>query len=146
MKKLISSLLALITIGYLPINTIYANEESDINNEIIETIGLIEDASVYCSTGTKKIHLKLDTIASGTMQTVGFKNIIIERSSNGSSWEEESRINQVTITNANRYYIYDYVVWVNGGYYYRATLDHYAENYSGTEEYFGNTSNYVWVS
>lgn len=146
MKKLITSLLVFITMCSLPTNYIYANEDPDIKNEIIETLGLIESGSVGCSTGTKKIHLQLDTIASGTMQTVGFKNIIIERSSNGSNWVEESRINQITATNSNRYYIYDYVVWVNGGYYYRATLDHYAENYSGTEEYYGNTSNYVWVS
>lgn len=148
MKKLLAILCA--TFQLLSFPCITANAENDyteenvISDEIAYSLGLIEYCSLSCSVGTKKVHIKCETDCSRTVSEVGFKNIIIQRSSDRVNWTEEKRINSLTTYNNSYYYLSDYTVWVNGGYYYRVKLDHYA--YDGSSEYQPNTSNSVWIS
>ena len=147
MKKLFSILISITIIPFISSfdgYTVYEDDEI-IENEIIESMGLINDYSLSCEVGTKLIHIKMGTYGSGTMSEIGFKNILIERSDNGSYWSTEKTISSVTITNASSYYISDYTASVLGGHYYRVTLDHYAR--IGTDiETFNTTSNYIWIA
>ncbi len=150
MKKIIA--IFCIALQILPFSCIMASAESEydyqeeniISDENAYSLGVIDVGRVECSVGTKKIHIKCSTYCTYSVSEVGFKNIIIQRSSDRVNWTEEKRINSLTTYNNSYYYLSDYVVWVNGGYYYQVKLDHYA--YNGTSEYQSNTSNSVWIS
>lgn len=145
-KKTIAFLLACSCMCFFPIQ---ANAEEGLdystldNDEIIQSIGLIENYFLSCSTGTKKIHIKMKTIGSWQMDEIGFKNIQIQRYT-GSGWYTEKTISSLTTTNAFTYYISDYTTSVLGGYYYRVSLDHYAKNGSTTES-CNNFCGSVWI-
>ena len=145
--KVICSLLTAFVMLSSPVNTIaYADvENTDINNEIVESIGLISDEYLYISVGTKKIHINMKTESDYFTSEIGFKNIYIERSSDGYNWETEKTISSETTTGSSDYGFNDYIVTVNGNHYYRVNLDHYARSGS-TEEYDNNISNVIWVS
>lgn len=130
-----------------PVNAIAYDdvENADVNNEIIESIGLISGEYLYISVGTKKIHINMKTESDYFTSEIGFKNICIERSSDGYNWETEKTIWSETTTGSSSYSFSDYIVTVNGNHYYRVNLDHYARSGS-TEEYDNNISNVIWVS
>ena len=145
MKKRFFALF-LMTIMCLSPTNVYAENDNELpGNDIIETVGLIQYHNVTCTVGTKKVHLKLEIQADYTMDDIGFKNITIQRSSNTYNWTNEDYANDQLIDNDDGYVIYDLPVWVNGGYYYRAYVEHYAKSYGGSEETIGDYSNYVWV-
>jgi hypothetical protein len=84
------------------------------------------------------------------MAEIGFKNIKIQRSSNGTSgWTDEDTRYPDIITNANYHEKNNESVPVVGGYYYRVVLDHYAKEtgwwFPGSQSITGY-SNVVWVS
>lgn len=145
--KAICSLLTAFIMLSSPVNAIAYDEaeNADINNDIIESIGLINDEYLYISVGTKKIHINMETEGRNYMSEIGFKNIYIERSSDGYNWETEKIIWSETTTSSLSYGFYDYIVTVNGNHYYRVNLDHFARSGS-TEEYDNNISNVIWVS
>ena len=145
--KAICSLLTAFIMLSSPVNAIAYDEaeNADINNDIIESIGLINDEYLYISVGTKKIHINMETEGRNYMSEIGFKNIYIERSSDGYNWETEKIIWSETTTSSLSYCFYDYIVTVNGNHYYRVNLDHYARSGS-IEEYDNNISNVIWVS
>lgn len=147
-KKIISVLLALSCLCIFPVQ---ANaEEEGIDNsaveseEIIESLGLIFDGDVSCSTGTKQIHIKMRTYGAYTMDEIGFTDIQIQRYTT-SGWYTEKSISSVTTTNAASYALNDYTTSVLGGYSYRVVLNHYARDGSLYEKE-GDTSNSVWIS
>lgn len=149
MKKRFFAIFLMSIMCLSPTNAFAAEEYSsdeDTLNRSISTLGLIDDYLNECTVGTKKVHLKLETVGSETMDTIGFKNIVIQRSSNRTSWTNERYVSDQLINGSYIYTIYDLPVWVNGGYYYRAYVEHYAESYGGLEEYIGDYSNYVWIS
>lgn len=146
-KKTISVILALMCVCISPIyanateeGLDYSSEEVD---EIIESIGLIDSYYVSCSTGTKKIHINMDTFGAYTLDEIGFKDIQIQRYT-GSGWHTEKTISSLVTTNASSYHIGDYTASVLGGYYYRVYLNHYGKDGSTTER-VGNNSNSVWI-
>ena len=145
--KTICSLFTAFIMLSSPLNAIaYDDAESaDTNNEIIESVGLISGENLYISVGTKKIHINMHTVGKYSMSEIGFKNIYIERSSDGYNWETEKTISSETTTGSSDYGFYDYIVTVNGNHYYRVNLDHYARSGS-IEEYDNNISNVIWVS
>lgn len=147
-KKMFISGVMAIMISLSPANVFaaedYPSDETAFNRSI-STLGLIDDYLNECTVGTKKVHLKLETVGSETMDTIGFKNIVIQRSSNRTSWTNERYVSDQLINGSYIYTIYDLPVWVNGGYYYRAYVEHYAKSYGGSEETIGDYSNYVWV-
>ena len=147
-KKCISVILALLCIGLIPIQANAEELDTILNEseieEVVNSIGLINSGSVECSVGTKKIHIKMETIGSSLNNENGFKEIQIQRYSGG-DWHTEKTIASVITTNAYTYYISDYTASVLGGYYYRVVLNHYAKKGSTTER-VGNTSNSVWIA
>lgn len=147
-KKIISVILAFACLCVLPVQASAEEEVLDYSpvmpEEIVESVGLINNYSLYCWTGTKKIHIKMETIGEYTMDEIGFTDIQIQRYTT-SGWYTEKSISSVTITNAPSYYLSDYTTSVLGGYYYRVVLNHYAKDGSTTER-VGDTSNSVWIS
>lgn len=148
LKKIMSVLFALTCLCAFPVQ---ANADEEVLNdstpdleEIIESLGLIYGGSVSCSTGTKQIHIKMETDGAYLMDEIGFTDIQIQRYTS-SGWYTEKSISSVTIANDYSYYLSDYTVSVLGGYSYRVVLNHYARDGSLTERQ-GNTSNSVWVS
>ena len=147
-KKIISVLLALSCLCVIPIQANAEEEGLDYSvvepDEIIESVGLINSYSLYCWTGTKKIHIKMETIGEYLMDEIGFTDIQIQRYTS-SGWYTEKSISSVTITNDYSCYLSDYTTSVLGGYSYRVVLNHYARDGSTTER-AGNTSNSVWIA
>lgn len=84
--------------------------------------------------------------SSSSMASIGFTDISIQRSYNGTSWTEEKTINDILINNSSNCTLSGYPVDVLGGYYYRVCVNHYADNGSGTTQTISNTSNSVWIS
>ena len=145
-KKLIAVILAFSCVVFFPMQSNAAEENLDYEatDEIITSIGLISYGTVSCSTGTKLIHIKMDTVGTESLNEVGFKEIQIQRYGS-SGWYTEKTISSVITTNAYSYYLSDYTASVLGGYYYRVVLNHYAKKGSTTER-VGNTSNSVWIA
>lgn len=128
---------------------IEAKDNSFSESDIITSVGLIQSYSLSISAGSKKIYISSMTRATALMAKVGFKNIYIQRSTNGvSGWTNEKTLsddladyNIIHTKNAEQRS-------VNGGYYYRVVMDHYAKEagylHPGTES-ITNYSNVVWV-
>ena len=146
LKIILSATLSLLCICSFPIDVKAEEMYNDevLNDEIIDSVGLISEGSLYCSVGTKKIHVKMETIGEYTMDEIGFTDIQIQRYTS-SGWYTEKSISSVITTNASSYYLSDYSTSVLGGYYYRVVLNHYAKDGSTTER-VGDTSNSVWIS
>ena len=101
--KAICSIITAFVILSSPVNAVaYDNaENSEIDNEIIESVGLIRTENLSCSVGTKKIHINMQTTGKYSMSEIGFKNICIERSSDGYNWETEKTIWSLTTTSSS---------------------------------------------
>jgi hypothetical protein len=119
-------------------------------NETEVNRGLITSMSLSITSTTKAVKIYAETIGKATMAEIGFKNIKIQHSSNGTSgWTDEVPCSDDTIQNAYRHSKNGEKVNVTGGYYYRVVLDHYAKEtgwFFPSSESIGNTSNVVWVS
>jgi len=148
LKKIISVLLTLTCLCAFPVHANAEEEYLDYSTveseEMIMSLGLINSYSLSCWTGTKKIHIKMETYGEYTMDEIGFTDIQIQRYTT-SGWYTEKSISSVTTTNAASYYLSDYTTSVLGGYSYRVVLNHYARDGSLYEKE-GNTSNSVWIS
>ena len=90
----------------------------------VEATGLIMTFSLSISSGTKQVKITGITLGTETMAKIGFKNIEIQRSSNGSSgWTKELDLDDDVDTNSLRHRKDDESHTVAGGYYYRVKLD-----------------------
>lgn len=117
--------------------------------EEIEAEGLIFSYSLSISSGWKTVYITASTEGSEIMGEIGFTNIIVQYSTDHVNWSQEKTVSNQVITDAQRHDLIDFGVPVNGGYYYRVTLKHYAKEdtwwFPDTQTING-TSNYVWVS
>lgn len=114
--------------------------------ENVNYVGLIKSKSSSISAGLNKITLNCQTICNGVMAQVGFKEMYIQRSSNGTSgWYFFKFIGEDVVTNRRSYSISGAEHTVVGGYYCRVYMKHYAKNSAGTTEYSESYSNVVWV-
>lgn len=108
--------------------------------------GLIQkgDLSIYLE-ANRTIRIVTKTTCTDFMDKVGFKDITLQRS-DGSSWTNVSVWS--TYRENDQTYLYDHRVTVEGGYYYRVTLKHYAEKgwwiFADTQEMYNETSA-LWV-
>ncbi|MDE7365603.1 MAG: hypothetical protein K2N27_12140 [Ruminococcus sp.] len=91
-----------------------------------ESESLIEKCSINCysSDGTLKIIAK--TRASGSMDKIGFNNIIIQKSYDSQNWTDEKNLGNF-IENNKIYCTLSTSSDIAGGYYYRVICTHYAE-------------------
>ena len=131
-----------------PINTkAYENDSPYTDDNTVDrTVGLIAKYSLSVSKSGGNLTISGQTKSNSIMASIGFINISIQRSSNGSSWTEEKTITNKLKSNSTSHTLSDYSVTVVGGYYYRVVCDHYADNGSGTTQRVSQTSNSVWIS
>ena len=147
-KKLFAIIctLSLITSSIAALTTFAAEQEE--NEEKYSEF--ITSYSLSIASGSKKVYLTAETFANDYMAKIGFTNIVVQHSVNGTSgWSDEvPRDNDLA---ANSYYHFKTYepITVSGGYYYRVVLDHYAKEtgwfFPGSQS-LSNYSNVVWVS
>ena len=154
--KRISELLACSLIFLIPIqsNASAADEIMVSNVNVEETVdvvrakGLITTGTLSCSSGNKTVYITAATRGSEVMSKIGFKNIEIQRSSDKVNWTTEKTVPNQLAEDTDYNSLSKYSVTVNGGYYYRVVLDHYAKEdtwWFPDEQSVSNTSNSVWV-
>lgn len=119
--------------------------EIGIKFEQDRTEGLISNRFLSISKSGNNILITAYTYSNAIMSWIGIQNISIERSSDNVHWTEESNLGSMYTFNSSSYTITNYNVIVNGGYYYRVSLKHYADNGYGTTQTVDNTSNTVWI-
>lgn len=113
------------------------------------TEGLILDHSLSCTRGTKTIYITAKTTGFEEMAEIGCVNILIQRSSNLTNWVTEKTISDKIATNANYHLLDNYPVTVQGGYYYRVQLTHYAKEdalFFPDEQAVVSFSSSIWIS
>lgn len=109
---------------------------------------IITNHSLSCSAAKKAVKITAKTSASSSMAKIGFKDIVIQKSTDNVHWSNsEEDVDDMLKSSASVYYLSDYSVSVNGGYYYRVKLTHYAKEsgFFGGSQSVENTSNSVWV-
>ncbi len=109
---------------------------------------LITTHTLSCSGSIKAVKITSKTYASSTMAKIGFKDIVIQRSSDEVNWSDEVDVGDMLKSSASTYSLANYSVPVEGGYYYRVSLTHYAKERGlfGKSQSVENVSNSVWVS
>lgn len=88
--------------------------------------GLIEKCSVNCTGEDGLIKITAKTQASGTMDNIGFTDIIIQKSTDQVNWSNEKNIGDF-LESGKKYYTLNHSEDVTGGFYYRIVCTHYAE-------------------
>lgn len=114
----------------------------------VKTVGLIILHSLSVKCVNHELSITAVTCSSEEMKKIGFKNIVIQQSSNGSTWNNYTTLNDMLV-NASEHKLDGYTVDVPTGYYYRVTCDHYAKEkgiFFPDEESISNTSNSVYIS
>ena len=111
------------------------------------TVGLISRYSLKASNSGGKLCLNGYTVSNATMQSIGYKNIVIEYSTDNSHWYVENDDIDDILKSGMSYYLNNYTFDVVGGYYYRVTCTHYAKESGlfGSSQSLSNTSNSVWI-
>lgn len=111
--------------------------------------GLIRAYSLVITSSAKTVKITAATYGYDTMAKIGFTNIEVQRSTNGSSgWVTELTPVDDTVTNAVSHTKNNEARSVVGGYYYRVKLDHYAKEtgwFFPSSQSITNYSNVVWV-
>jgi hypothetical protein len=153
-QKLFTAILAFgmvfSSIGSLTANAADSQTQTANTTEDERATGLISGYFLSISASSGAIKINSETICSDIMAEIGFTHIKVQYSSNGTSgWTEEKTLNPDTITNASYHNKVNESVPVNGGYYYRVVLDHYAKEtgwWFPSSQSITNYSNVVWVS
>ena len=129
--------------------TAAAGSADETGDAVILSTGLITSRSLSVSNSSGQLCINGRTVASETMKSIGFTDIQIERSSNGTSgWTAVQYPDDVLASDASSCYFNNYKVSVVKGYYYRVTCTHYAKE-SGfwfpESESITATSNSVYI-
>jgi len=115
----------------------------------IDAAGLIAYYSLSITSAVKAVKITAVTSATDTMAKIGFTNIQVQRSSNGSTgWVTEKTPYDQIDTDNNYFSLDSFSVDVSGGYYYRVVLNHYAKEQGWlfpSSQSVSNISNVVWV-
>lgn len=149
-KYITAAFLGLLLVG-APVQMNAVSVDNSYYEQYQRAIGLIEKCSVRCSSAGKGLlEVSAKTQVSGKMNEVGFKNIVVQRSSDGKNWQDEVTVGDKTAKNTKYYNLDGYTVNVQGGYYYRVVCVHYANGaLYGESEVFTqtaeNTASGVWV-
>lgn len=149
-KYITAAFLSLLLVG-APVQMNAVSVDNSYYEQYQKAIGLIEKCSVRCSAaGRGLLEISAKTQVSGNMNEVGFKNIVVQRSSDGRNWQDEVTIGDKTAKNTKYYNLDGYTVDVQGGYYYRVVCVHYANGVlrgesSARTQAAENTASEVWV-
>lgn len=132
----------------------FANDtDQDVSTDIIfdntDAAGLISYYTLSITADVKKVKISAVTSSTDIQAKIGFVDIIVQHSSNGvTGWTTEKTPADQTIPNSNFHELDKFPVDVDGGYYYRVVLDHYAKEqgwFFPSSQSISNTSNVVWV-
>lgn len=149
-KYITAAFLGMLLLG-APVQMNAVSVDNSYYEQYQKAIGLIEKCSVRCSSAGKgRLEISAKTQVSGKMNEVGFKNIVVQRSSDGRNWQDEVTVGDRTAKNTKYYNLDGYTVDVQGGYYYRVVCVHYANGaLYGESEVFTqtaeNTASGVWI-
>ena len=126
-----------------------------VDNSVYEqyerAIGLIEKCSLRCTSPERGVlEITAKTQVAGKLDEVGFRNMVVQRSSDGKNWSDELMLGDQIRRNVRNLSIDRQKVEVKGGGYYRLSVVHYA---SDTDRYSSspktqaaiNTSSPVWI-
>lgn len=124
-KNIITIIIVAVLIIF-PIEALQPETSCTAVDSYSESENLIEKCSISCydSDGALKIIAK--TRASGTMEKIGFNNIIIQKSYDLKNWTDEKNLGDF-IENDKIYCTLSTSSDITGGYYYRVICTHYAE-------------------
>lgn len=124
-----------------------SNTQASVSESQERTAGLITRCNLSVVSSGKNLLINGKTIANASMQTIGYKNVVVEYSSNGTNWYEEKDLGDLLKSNSSSYYLNSYSVPVKGGYYYRVSCTHYAKEKGlfGKSQSEDNVSGSVWV-
>ena len=112
-------------------------------------IGLIEKCSLRCTSPERgAIEITAKTQVSGKLSEVGFRNVVIQYSSDGNNWSDEVDLGDLTKNNARYYSLDGRRVQVKGDGFYRVSVVHYADEggSSGRIQTAVQVSPSVWVT
>jgi len=129
--------------------TAAADGMDETGDAVILSTGLITSYSVSVSNSSGQLCINGYTMAGQAMKSIGFTDIHVERSSNGTSgWMTVMYPGDVLASNASSCSFNNYTVGVVKGYYYRVTCTHYAKEktllFPETESITA-TSNVVYI-
>ena len=109
-------------------------------------IGLIEKCSIKCTpVADGAIEITAKTQVSGKISEVGFRNVVVQYSSDGQNWSDELSLGDLTNSNARYYSLDSRRVEVKGGGFYRVSVVHYAREGSDRIQTVVQTSSSKWV-
>ncbi|MBR6994984.1 MAG: hypothetical protein IKH96_03090 [Ruminococcus sp.] len=109
-------------------------------------IGLIEKCSIRVTPADDgAIEITAKTQVSGKISEVGFRNVVVQYSSDGQNWSDEISLGDLTKSNARYYSLDSRRVEVKGGGYYRVSVVHYAREGSDRIQTVVQTSASEWV-
>ncbi len=151
MKKTWSLLCAVLLTANLTavLPTAAAESADETGDAVILSTGLITNHYVSVSNSSGQLCINGRTASDEAMKSIGFTDIQIERSSNGTSgWTVVEYPSDVLASDTNTCSFNNYKVSVVKGYYYRVTCTHYAKE-SGfwfpKSESITATSNNVYI-
>lgn len=149
MKNIIIPTLTVLCL--IPCNGINVNAEEVCSDTSISvySAGLIGGYSASISSSNKSLLFTGRTNCFNTMKTVGIKSIVIQKSSDNSTWTDYTTVSDMTTGNTVSFSVSSQNIGtVTGGYYYRITCKHYAKESGlfGSSESISNTSNSVYIS
>lgn len=149
-KKIIPSFficcLALIVAGYS--DTTSGNAEAVEDVYTAKAAGLIDVYSLGCSGDVQTIYITASTNGNEKMSEIGLKNIRIEKSSDEINWTTERTLSDMVLESGSVYNLSKQGFSVEGDYYYRVTLEHYAKEdtrWFPQEQTVTNTSFSVYI-
>ena len=155
-KRIFAAILSCSLLLTMPMQVNAASPETSVLNAKpgteaeIQATGLISYYFLTISGDAKKLYISAHTHGTERLAKLGFKDIVVERSSNGvSNWTEEKDLGNKLKEDAISYTLSNYEVSVTGGYYYRVKLTHYAKEDKllfPTTQSVQNTSNAIWIS
>ena len=126
---------------------LYTDAETP-EDPVITATYLISYRSITVSNSNGRLYVRGVTESSVNADTIGIKDIVVERSSNGTSgWTQIAYPSDCLKTNTNKCEMEKWIT-VSHGYYYRITCNHYAykSGYSPNSQTDPNTSNVVYIS
>lgn len=149
-KKIIPSFficcLALTVAGYS--DTTSGNAEAAEDVYTAKAAGLIDVYSLGCSGDVQTIYITASTNGNEKMSEIGLKNIRIEKSSDEINWTTERTLSDMILESDSVYNLSKQGFSVEGDYYYRVTLEHYAKEdtrWFPQEQTVTNTSFSVYI-
>lgn len=153
MKKIMAFVLSLMLMAgntCISVNADTINEtETEISNSYVTdySTGLIQKHSLSISKSGNTIYMTGNTYCTNIMKSVGFKNVVLQRSTDGENWSPYSNVGDLLSSSTSKYSVSNKNLGtVPVGYKYRVICTHYAKETGllGKSESISNTSNEVW--